>query len=138
MVPQQIVVGYSWKDYIAALLEKGHASKAAIHSCGEGKLWAGCLAFDISREEVLEIVDGFSDSSILRQYGININGKRYTLTRISEGKIMVGRDVFNGSGCVIYKCNTCVIICVHDENMSLGGCYSVVERIGDFLCNKSF
>ncbi|KAK6176954.1 hypothetical protein SNE40_015155 [Patella caerulea] len=129
--------GPSWKDYIDALLEKGYVSKVAIHGLKDGKRWAGCFAFDVSQTEVAELIKGFTDSSYLRQEGISLNGVKYTLTRVSEGKIMVGRDGSTGAGCVVYKCNTCLLVCVHDEGISPGGCYTVVERIGDFLRNQS-
>ena len=84
------------------------------------------------------LVQGFEDSTRLRKEGIFLQHDHFTLTRVTDGRIMVGRDETTGFGCVIYRCGTCLLVTCYEEGNHPGGCYSLVTKLGDFLVENGF
>lgn len=119
------------------LLESGFVSKAAIVGLQDGRKWAATHNFDVSFQEVSDIVNGFVDPSKLRLVGISLHQSVYTFTRM-DSAIMVGRDSGTGHGCVIYRCRTCLVIGVYEEGAHPGGCYNMITKLGDYLKDQGF
>ncbi|XP_035826051.1 profilin [Aplysia californica] len=124
----------SWNDYITVVLvESGHVTAAAIHSTRSGSLWAGTPNFRLSYNEIQAIEGGFMNDEQIRIHGIYLNGRHFTLSRLSEQRIMVGRDARSGHGCVVYRCRQCLVVAVYEESNHPGGCFNTVVQLGDFL-----
>ncbi|XP_070195597.1 uncharacterized protein [Littorina saxatilis] len=129
----------TWHDYVHVLLmESGHVARAAIHRVKNGRHLASTEDLTLNQEQVEALLQAFSDSTALRKDGIFLQHDEYTLTRITDGRIMVGRDARSGSGCVIFKCNTCLIVACYEDGNLPGGCYAIVTRMGDFLVENGF
>ena len=122
----------SWNEYISTVMtDSGFVTKGAIYGIDNRK-WASSKGFDITGEEVKALVNGFTDPAKLWTDGIKLNGREYTCTR-SESGLLVGRESTEGSGCIIYRCNKCVVIGVHEEGAHPGGCYNLIVKLGDYL-----
>lgn len=122
----------SWNEYITTVMtDSGYVSKGAIYGT-DGRKWAASKDFDVSGDEVKNFVCGFTDPTILWVDGVRVAGKVYTCTR-SETGLIVGRESAEGTGCVIYRCNKCVVIAVHEEGAHPGGCYNLITKLGEYL-----
>ena len=122
----------SWNEYITTVMtDSGFITKGAI--CGNnGRKWAASRGFNITSDEIKVLVHGFTDPSKLWKEGIHLNGRTYTCTR-SESGLIIGRESGEGTGCMVYRCNKCVVIAVHEEGAHPGGCYNVIMKLGDYL-----
>ncbi|XP_041359665.1 profilin-like [Gigantopelta aegis] len=128
----------TWGDYILKLLERGYVTDAALHDVKDGKRWATSPEFQVLPEEAVEIVNGFQDGGErLRQNGLYIAHTKYSVTH-SDSRVIVGQEDSTGTGCVLFKCQTCVIIATHSKTIAAAQCQSVVERVGEFLRNKGY
>lgn len=122
----------SWNDYVTMVMtDSGYVTKGAIYGL-DGRRWAASKGFDVSSEEVKVIVNGFTDPSKLWTKGVCVCGKMYTCTR-TDCSVVVGRDSADGSGCVIYKCNKCLLVAVHEEGAHPGGCHNLMMKLGEYL-----
>lgn len=89
-------------------------------------------------EQVANLVRGFEDCTHLRTEGVQVGSETFTLTRVTDHRIMVGRDACTGGGCVIYRCDSCLIAAVYEDGNHPGGCYTLVTRLGDFLVERGY
>ena len=122
----------SWNEYVTTVMtDSGFVSKGAIYGT-RGQKWASSKGFDVTSDQVKTLVHGFTDPAKLVTDGIHLNGSTYTRTR-SDGGVIVGRESATGSGCIVYKCNKCVIIAVHEEGAHPGGCHNLIMKLGDYL-----
>ncbi|KAL8586111.1 hypothetical protein ACOMHN_065074 [Nucella lapillus] len=131
--------GSQWSDYTATLLDRGLVSRCAIYSL-KGQEWAvSHPALRLDRQQFQTIMRGFQDDRELRCVGLQVAQITFTLTRLANRHcLMVGRCSATGSGCIIYRCNRCVVIAIHEESVLPGACFSAVERLGDFLVEKGY
>lgn len=127
----------SWMEYIkSVLIDSGFVTKAAI--CGlDGKLWAASDDFDIAASDIRGVLGAFVDPTELRIDGIHLGTEEYTCTR-ADGVIIAGRESTHGTGCILYKCNTCLIVGVFGEGGHPGGCYNIILKLGDYLRDNSY
>ncbi|KAL3867851.1 hypothetical protein ACJMK2_040697 [Sinanodonta woodiana] len=122
----------SWNEYInTVMLESGYVSKGAIYGI-DGKKWATSLGFELSKDDIMTLVRGFTDPIKLYTDGIRIGGRTFTCTR-SESGLIVGRESSAGHGCVVYRCNKCLVIAVHEDGAHPGGCHVTITKLGDYL-----
>nr|KAG5714095.1 hypothetical protein BaRGS_020423 [Batillaria attramentaria] len=136
LLPEPVV---TWHDYVHVLLmESGNVARAAIHRTKDGVSLASTDDLDLSYEQVQLLLQGFDDSTRLRKEGIWLGHEHFTLTRITDRRIMVGRDARTGAGCVIYRCVTCIIVACYEDGNHPGGCYSLITKLGDFLVDSGF
>jgi hypothetical protein len=88
---------------------------------------------------VTTILRGYTDATPLRVHGLWLGmGLFYTLTRVCDTRIMVGRNAATGDGCVLYRTNTTLIVAVYEEGNLPGACYTVVTKLGDFLVESGY
>ncbi|KAL8577753.1 hypothetical protein ACOMHN_001622 [Nucella lapillus] len=92
----------------------------------------------LESDQVQDLLKGFEDSTGLRREGLWLQDDRYTLTRVSDRRIMVGRDETTGFGCVLYRCQSCLIVACYEDGNHPGACYTLVTRLGDFLVDSGF
>lgn len=89
--------------------------------------------------QVWTIVRGYTDATPLRVHGLWLGlGLSFTLTRVTDSRVMVGRNAATGDGCVMYRANTCLIVAVYEEGNLPGACYTVVTKLGDFLVESGY
>lgn len=134
------VAAVTWEDYVHTLLmESGNVARAAIHRTHDGLTLASTGDLSLDQEQVTAILRGFVDPGRLRVVGLRLGQDlRYTLTRVTDRRLMVGRDAATGNGCVLYKTNYCLIAAVYEDGNHPGGCYSLVSQLGDFLVESGF
>lgn len=119
-------------EYVTSvLIDSGFVTKAAIFGL-DGHRWAASGGFEISPNEIRDIVGAYVDPTNLMTDGIILGTDEYTCTR-ADGMIIAGRKSVQGTGCILYKCRTCLIIGVFGEGGHPGGCYNITLRLGDYL-----
>ncbi|KAK2575870.1 hypothetical protein KPH14_007242 [Odynerus spinipes] len=66
----------SWQDYVdKQLLASRCVTKAAIAG-HDGNLWAKSEGFEVSKEELAKLVQGFAEQDILTSSGVTLAGNR--------------------------------------------------------------
>ncbi|KAF5305207.1 hypothetical protein FQA39_LY09295 [Lamprigera yunnana] len=67
----------SWQDYVdKQLLASRCVTKAAIAG-HDGNLWAKSEGFEVTKEELAKLVQGFEKQDILTSTGVTLAGSRY-------------------------------------------------------------
>ncbi|KAL3890069.1 hypothetical protein ACJMK2_002366 [Sinanodonta woodiana] len=113
------------------MLNSGFGSKGAIYGI-DGTKWATSLGFELSEDDIMTMVRGFTDPIQFYTDGIRIGGRTFTCTRSDSG-LIAGRESSAGHGCVVCRCNTCLVIAVHDDGAHSEGCQEFITTLRDFL-----
>jgi len=120
----------SWSSYISdQLVGSGNVTKAAIHGL-DGNCWASSDTLKVTPEEVLKMVNGFSNQDELRASGLMIGGTKFFFLSAADGVL---RGKKGTQGCHICKTNTGVIIAIYEEPIQPGQCANTVESLADYL-----
>ncbi|XP_041360107.1 profilin-2-like isoform X2 [Gigantopelta aegis] len=131
----------TWDDYIYDVLissgNGGYVSKAGIYNT-DGQKWAASEDLDIHSSEIRDIVAAFDDCSKIRKTGIRLGCRVFTLTRITDRRVLVGRESKSGAGVVAFRCESCVVLGVCEEGASQAGCYTMVMKLGDYLTDMGY
>ncbi|XP_076462619.1 uncharacterized protein LOC143294978 [Babylonia areolata] len=129
----------TWEDYVHVLLmESGQVARAAIHRVKDARHLASTEDLVLDVEQVQALLQGFHDTTALRREGLWLGEDRFTLTRLTDARVLVGRDESTGFGCVIYRCKTCLLVTCYDDGNHPGACYTLVTNLGDFLVENGF
>ncbi|GFO40741.1 profilin [Plakobranchus ocellatus] len=132
------VIISKWETYTQTLLEKGAVSGFGVYSTSNFHKWTGTPGFCAGPEQLCRIVSGFNDELPLRIQGIQINDVTFTFTRLGlNRRLMVGRCTASGAGCVLYLCQTCILVATCEPQQS-SLCFTTIEKLGDFLITKNF
>ena len=132
------VNGSKWEAYTQTLLEKGAVSGFGVYSNPNFHKWTATPGFCVKPEQLRVIVSGFEDELPLRMEGIWINDTTFTFTRMGlNRRVMVGRNTATGAGCVLYLCQTCLLVATCEPQQS-SLCFTALEKLGDFLLTKDF
>ncbi|KAK3781043.1 hypothetical protein RRG08_046347 [Elysia crispata] len=132
------IEGSKWEMYTQTLIDKGAVSGFGVYSNPNFHKWTATPGFCARPEQLSVIVSGFEDELPLRIEGICINDTTFTFTRMGlNRRVMVGRNAACGSGCVLYLCQTCLLVATC-EALQSSMCFSTMEKLGDFLLTRNF
>lgn len=120
----------SWQDYVDnQLLASKCVTKAAITG-HDGGIWAKSDNFEVTKEEIAKLFQGFDKPDILANGGVTLGGQRYIYLsgtdRIIRAKL--GR---NGVHCM--KTGQSVIVSIYEDPVQPQQAASIVEKLGDYL-----
>lgn len=102
----------SWQDYVDnQLLASQCVSKAAIAG-HDGGVWAKSEGFEVSKEEVAKIVQGFDKTELLTSGGVTLAGQRYIYL---SGTDRVIRAKLGKTGVHCMKTQQAVIVSIYEE-----------------------
>lgn len=120
----------SWQDYVDnQLLASQCVSKAAIAGL-DGGVWAKSDNFEVSKEELAKLVQGFDKQEILTSGGVTLAGQRYIYL---SGTDRVIRAKFGKVGVHCMKTQQAVIVSTYEEPVQPQQAASIVEKLGDYL-----
>ncbi|XP_045472138.1 profilin [Harmonia axyridis] len=120
----------SWQDYVdKQLLASRCVSKAAIAG-HDGNVWARSEGFDVSKEELQKIVQGFDNQDILTSNGVTLAGNRYIYL---SGTDRVIRAKLGKFGVHCMKTTQAVVVSLYEDPIQPQQAASVVEKLGDYL-----
>ncbi|KAG2216311.1 hypothetical protein INT45_009693, partial [Circinella minor] len=112
----------------------GSVSQAAIFGLN-GSQWAASPSFQVSANEVQDIIAGFSNSEKILESGIHIAGTKY-LTLRADDRSIYGKK--GADGVCLVKTNQAVLIAIYKEGIQPGSCTTVVEGLADYLISVSY
>lgn len=120
----------SWQDYVDnQLLASQCVSKAAIAG-HDGGVWAKSEGFEVSKEELAKIVQGFDKTELLTSGGVTLAGQRYIYL---SGTDRVIRAKLGKMGVHCMKTQQAVIVSIYEEPVQPQQAASIVEKLGDYL-----
>lgn len=120
----------SWQDYVdRQLLSSGCVSKAAIAGL-DGHVWAKSDGFEVSKDEILRLVQGFDKVDLLTTGGVTLGGCRFIYL---SGTDKVIRAKLGKVGVHCVKTQQAVVISLYDDPVQPQQAASVVEKLGDYL-----
>ncbi|CRK94366.1 CLUMA_CG007879, isoform A [Clunio marinus] len=120
----------SWQDYVDnQLLASQCVSKACIAG-HDGGVWAKSDGFEVSKEELAKLVQGFEKQEILTSGGVTLAGQRYIYL---SGTDRVVRAKLGKVGVHCMKTQQAVIVAIYEEPVQPQQAASIVEKLGDYL-----
>lgn len=120
----------SWQDYVDnQLLASKCVSKAAIAG-HDGGIWAKSDNFEVSKEEIAKLLQGFDKPDILANGGVTLAGQRYIYL---SGTDRVIRAKLGRNGVHCMKTAQAVIVSIYEDPVQPQQAASIVEKLGDYL-----
>jgi len=120
----------SWQDYVDnQLLASACVSRAAIAG-HDGGVWAKSEGFEVTKEELAKLVQGFDKQDILTSGGVTLAGSRYIYL---SGSDRVIRAKLGRSGVHCMKTQQAVIVSIYEDPVQPQQAASIVEKLGDYL-----
>ena len=112
-------------------------TRAGIYNT-EGQKWAASEDLEVHASDIKDIVAAFDDSLTIRKTGIYLSDRVFILTRITDRRVLVGRESKSGAGVVAFRCETCMVLGICEEGASQAGCYTMVTKLGDYLLDMGY
>merc|ERR1719399_225067 len=128
----------AWQAYVDNnLVASGVVTSAGIYDLN-GNPWAYSPGFAAQISEVAAISKAMateSGASELSTSGFRIAGIKYFLVKCDKLET-IGKK--GATGVVVHKCNSCVIVAYHADNIQPGACNEVTGKLADFLRENNF
>ncbi|XP_055372081.1 profilin [Condylostylus longicornis] len=120
----------SWQDYVDnQLMASNCVTKAAIAG-HDGNIWAQSKGFEVTKDEIARLVQGFENQDLLPSSGVTLAGQRYIYL---SGTDRVVRAKLGKSGVHCMKTHQAVIVSIYEDPVQPQQAASVVEKLGDYL-----
>lgn len=120
----------SWQDYVDNQLIASQCVSKACISGHDGGVWAKSEGFDVTKEELAKLVQGFDKTEILTSGGVTLAGQRHIYL---SGTDRVIRAKLGKIGVHCMKTQQAVIVAIYEEPVQPQQAASVVEKLGDYL-----
>ncbi|XP_046402750.1 profilin [Ischnura elegans] len=125
----------SWQDYVdKQLLASKCVTKAAIAGL-DGNVWAKSEGFELGKEELTKLVQGFEKQDLLTSSGVTLSGTRYIYL---SGTDRVVRAKLGKVGVHCMKTQQAVVVSLYEDPIQPQQAASVVEKLGDYLVSCGF
>ena len=121
----------SWQAYVDDnLVKSGMVTAAGIYDL-QGNPWAYSAGFAAQVAEVAAVSAHFAAPTGLAATGATIAGIKYMFVRGTENEEIYVKK--GATGVVFCRCNTCIIVGMHDDKIQPGSCSMTVGKLADFL-----
>ncbi|RZF32528.1 profilin [Nilaparvata lugens] len=125
----------SWQDYVdTQLVATKCVTKAAIAGL-DGNVWAKTDGFEVSKDELLKLVNGFETEDLLTSSGVTLEGCRYIYL---SGTDKVIRAKLGKTGVHCVKTQKAIVVSLYEDPIQPQQAASVVEKLGDYLVGCGF
>jgi profilin len=120
----------SWQDYVDNQLIASQCVSKACIAGHDGGVWAKSEGFEVTKEELAKLVQGFDKTDILTSGGVTLAGQRHIYL---SGTDRVVRAKLGKTGVHCMKTQQAVIVAIYEEPVQPQQAASVVEKLGDYL-----
>jgi profilin len=125
----------SWQAYIdTSLVGTGKLDRAAIFGVEPPSPWASSPGFDISLEEVRDVIKAIDDPREAQSSGLHVQGKKYLFQTLNKDQkipsLYLRKDK---EGICIAKTKQAILISHYPETVQLGEAAAVVGQLADYL-----
>jgi len=120
----------SWQDYVDNQLIASQCVSKACIAGHDGGIWAKSEGFDVTKEELAKLVQGFDKTEILTAGGLTLANQRHIYL---SGTDRVVRAKLGKTGVHCMKTQQAVIVAIYEEPVQPQQAASVVEKLGDYL-----
>ncbi|KAG9772073.1 hypothetical protein KCU88_g6221, partial [Aureobasidium melanogenum] len=122
----------------SSLIGTGHVDQAAIFNAEGTSVWATSPNFNITPQELQEVVGAYKDTSVPKQVqtkGLHIAGKKYFVIKADDTSLYgkLGRE-----GVVIVKTKQALLITHYPETVQPGTAANTVEKLGAYLVSVGY
>lgn len=98
----------------------------------DGGIWASTPGFYGNSLEFSQIAAAFEPQSEARYKGLQFQNDLYVITSLSfTDNIIVAQK--SSSSLVVAKCDNCLVLGYHDEQMTFDECYQAVKELAEKL-----
>ncbi|KAH0837178.1 Profilin [Fonsecaea pedrosoi] len=123
---------------IHILVGTGHVDKAAIFNADGNSVWASSPNFNVSPQEMQEVVGAYKDTSVpkkVQSTGLHIAGQKYIVIKADETSLYgkKGRE-----GVVIVKTKQALLITHYPETIQPGTAANTVEKLAAYLVSVGY
>jgi len=120
----------SWQDYVDKQLLASRCVTKACIAGHDGNVWAKSDGFDVAKEELAKLVQGFEKQDILASSGVTLAGNRYIYL---SGTDRVIRCKLAKVGVHCMKTAQAVVVSLYEDPIQPQQAAQVVEKLGDYL-----
>lgn len=120
----------SWQDYVDNQLIASQCVSKACIAGHDGGIWAKSEGFEVTKEELARLVQGFDKQELLTSGGVTLAGQRHIYL---SGTDRVIRAKFGKVGVHCMKTQQAVIVSTYEEPVQPQQAASIVEKLGDYL-----
>jgi len=120
----------SWQDYVDKQLLASRCVTKACIAGHDGNVWAKSEAFEVGKDEIAKLVQGFDKQEILAGTGVTLAGTRYIYL---SGNEKVVRCKLGKTGVHCMKTTQAVVVSLYEDPIQPQQAASVVEKLGDYL-----
>ncbi|XP_050425756.1 profilin-like [Adelges cooleyi] len=125
----------SWQDYVDKhLLASKCVTKAAIAG-HDGNVWAKSDGFEVSKDELSKIAQGFDNRDTLTSSGVTLSGVRYIYLSGTD-KVIRAKQGKVGAHCV--KTQQTIVVSLYEDPIQPQQAALVVEKLGDHLVSHGY
>ncbi|XP_011306077.1 profilin [Fopius arisanus] len=120
----------SWQDYVdKQLLASKCVTKAAIAG-HDGNLWAKSDGFEVSKDELAKLLQGFDSQELLTSSGVTLAGIKYIYLSGTD-RVIRAKSAKVGVHCM--KTTQTIVVSLYEDPIQPQQAASVVEKLGDYL-----
>jgi len=125
----------SWQDYVDQQLLASRCVTKACIAGHDGNVWAKSEGFEVAKEELAKLVQGFEKQDTLASTGVTLAGNRYIYL---SGTERVVRCKLGKVGVHCMKTTQAVVVALYEDPIQPQQAASVVEKLGDYLMNHGY
>uniref|UniRef100_A0A1B6DCQ5 Profilin n=1 Tax=Clastoptera arizonana TaxID=38151 RepID=A0A1B6DCQ5_9HEMI len=125
----------SWQDYIDRQLLSSRCVTKAVIGGHDGNIWAKSEGFEVSKDELAKLVQGFDKQEILTTGGVTLAGSRYIYL---SGTDKVIRAKLGKVGVHCVKTQQAIVVSLYEDPIQPQQAASVVEKLGDYLVSVGY
>ncbi|OWB56435.1 hypothetical protein B5S28_g2336 [[Candida] boidinii] len=124
----------SWQAYTDNLIATGKLDKASIYGA-DGSLWSTSNNYQLSPEEIKEIITGYSDPSNLYASGLHVQGQKNFCIKADPRSIYGKHDA---EGVICVKSKQAILIAHYPAGVQPGEAAKIVEQLADYLIGVGY
>lgn len=126
----------SWQAYVdTSLIGTGDVDQAAIFNSEGTSVWATSASFNVTPQELKDIVAGFKDAEKVQSSGVHVAGVKYMTIKADDSSIYgkKGRE-----GVIIRKTKQALLVVHYPATVQPGTATNTVEKLGDYLIGVGY
>ncbi|KAK5052634.1 hypothetical protein LTR84_002499 [Exophiala bonariae] len=126
----------SWQAYVdTSLIGTGDVDQAAIFNSEGTSVWATSTNFNVTPQELKDIVAGFKDAEKVQSSGVHVAGVKYMTIKADDSSIYgkKGRE-----GVIIRKTKQALLVAHYPATVQPGTATNTVEKLGDYLIGVGY
>jgi len=128
----------SWQSYVDDQLLGTKLIKHAVICGHDGNIWASSQGFNVTSQELVDLIKKFDNVEVLAANGVRIAGIKYMYLSSEDRALKVVRAKKEKTGVHCIKTTQTFIVCIYEHPVLPGEAAQTTEKLGDHLMQSGF